>query len=232
MICASVVASTMKEALNKMKKGFPLADLLEIRVDHIRDLDLETLLKAKKGGLLVTNRSRKEGGAFAGTEPERIRILIDAVSLGADYVDVEAGTDRMLMEELRRAIGHHGGRTRLIVSYHNFRRTPSLQTLQRKVDECIGCGADIVKIVTTAWAVEDNLRVLGLIPYVQKKGKKAIAFCMGEKGRISRIAAPLMGACLTFASLKKGEESAPGQLTAAAMRCILRLLQSSEDAES
>lgn len=232
MICVSVVAATMKAALNKMRKGFPLADLLEMRVDYIKDLDMEVLFRAKRGRLLVTNRSRKEGGAFAGTEQERIRVLTEAVSLGADYVDVEAGTEDALMEEVRRAIRRHGGETRLIVSYHNFRRTPSLRILQRKVDACIGCGADIVKIVTTAWAVEDNLRVLSLIPYAQKKGKKAIAFCMGEKGRISRIVSPLMGACLTFASLRQGEESAPGQLTVEEMRRVFRLLRSSKDTES
>jgi 3-dehydroquinate dehydratase type I len=96
--------------------------------------------------------------------------------------------------------------------------------LQGLVRACIRAGADIVKIVTTARSSADNLSVLSLIPYGRSKGKEMIAFCMGEAGIVSRIAAPALGAYLTFASLRRGAESAPGQIAAAPMRRILRLL--------
>jgi len=66
MICASLVAGTMETALEKMAAGFRRADLLELRIDRIADLDLPMLLKAKKGPVLVTNRRREEGEASAG----------------------------------------------------------------------------------------------------------------------------------------------------------------------
>jgi 3-dehydroquinate dehydratase type I len=92
-------------------------------------------------------------------------------------------------------------------------------------------GAHIVKICTYARAMEDNLQVLGLIPYARKKGRTIIAFCMGEKGRISRVMAPLLGSYLSYASLDKGSESAPGQLTIAEMREILRILHAVDTEE-
>jgi 3-dehydroquinate dehydratase type I len=55
-------------------------------------------------------------------------------------------------------------------------------------------------------------------------GREIIAFCMGEKGGLSRIAAPLLGSYLSYASLEKGAESAPGQFTAAEMKRILKVL--------
>ena len=50
---------------------------------------------------------------------------------------------------------------------------------------------------------------------------------MGAKGRLSRVAAPLLGSCMSYASLEDGAESAPGQLTAREMKTILGILQES-----
>jgi 3-dehydroquinate dehydratase type I len=73
--------------------------------------------------------------------------------------------------------------------------------------------------------VEDNLNILKLIGYAKKANQKIIAHCMGEKGKISRIMAPFFGAYMTFASLDKGAESAPGQLTVTEMKTLFRILR-------
>ncbi|MEJ2067337.1 MAG: type I 3-dehydroquinate dehydratase, partial [Deltaproteobacteria bacterium] len=106
--------------------------------------------------------------------------------------------------------------------------TPSDEALRKRFDACSRMGSDIVKIVTHAQAMEDNLRVLGLIPYARNKGRAIIALCMGEQGKISRVMAPLLGAYWSYASLEKGAESAPGQLTAEEMRLIYSLLGTEE----
>jgi len=67
-----------------------------------------------------------------------------------------------------------------------------------------------VKIVTYANDITDNIRIFELL----KSAKvPTISFCMGELGYISRILISKFGGFLTFASLEKGKESAPGQLT-------------------
>jgi shikimate dehydrogenase len=86
-------------------------------------------------------------------------------------------------------------------------------------------GAAVVKIVTFAKSAEDNLKVLGMIPYAQKHSQKIIAMCMGAEGRISRVVAPFLGAYLSFAALAPGAQSAPGQLTVRQMRQINNLVK-------
>ena len=172
----------------------------------------------------VANAIHVWGMASQAAEKERIALLEEAVQLGADGVDVELDTAAGLRKRLCRVIRKHGNHTALIISHHDFTGTPSGRVLQGFVRACIRADADIVKIVTMARLPADNLNVLALIPYGRSKGREMIAFCMGEEGTISRIAAPFLGAYLTFASLKRGAESAPGQIAAAPMRRIFQLL--------
>ena len=85
-------------------------------------------------------------------------------------------------------------------------------------------GADIIKIVTHANTMTDNLRVLNLIPKAHERGIKIIAFCMGPFWIISRIFSHLMGGYMTFAALEGGEESADGQIPVMEMKKILETL--------
>jgi 3-dehydroquinate dehydratase type I len=224
-ICIPITASTTSEALRKMKQGFGLADILELRIDGIRKCNLEKLLAGGKGELIVTNRVKVEGGGFSGTERERVSLLKKAVSLESTYVDLEIRTDEALRDELKKEIGTRQGHTRLILSYHNFEKTPGLTSLRKKMEEGRRAGADIIKIVSFAGRMEDNLKVLALIPYARKRGLEIITFCMGASGKISRIMAPLLGSYLTYAALCKGEESAPGQMTVGEMKKGIRLFQ-------
>ena len=82
----------------------------------------------------------------------------------------------------------------------------------------------MVKIVCWARTLEDNLKVLSLLAYAREKRQAIVTFCMGEKGRMSRIFAPLMGAAWTYASLNRKRASAPGQLTIFEMREIWKNL--------
>ncbi len=224
-ICIPITAPSVESALARMEVARPLADLIEIRIDRIPGVNLARLLAAGKEKILVTNRRREEGGGFGGTEKERIALLQEAVELGAGYVDVEASTGESGIRSLKRKIAAAGGATKLIVSHHNLDGTPGVQALRRVFGGCASPGADIVKIVTLARKAEDNLRVLGLIPYARRRGVQIAAFCMGEQGRISRVAAPLLGSCLTYASLEQGGESAPGQMTVGEMKRILKSLE-------
>jgi len=226
VLCIPICAHTTEAALAQMEQAYPLADCLELRIDQIRNCNLEQLMQRRQPGkrILVTNRSKHEGGGFRGSERERIALLQEAVALGADLVDIEARTAKPLLKELKAEIEKQGSRTQLIISSHDLKVTPSASALQKRFDACSTIGADIVKICTYARKMDDNLRVLGLIPYARKRGKEIIAFCMGEKGRISRVIAPLLGSYLSYASLDKGAESAPGQLTIAEMKEIQEIL--------
>jgi 3-dehydroquinate dehydratase type I len=84
---------------------------------------------------------------------------------------------------------------------------------------------DIVKIVTFARSWEDNFSILSLISHARKRNQEIVAFCMGQKGKMSRIFSPLMGAAWTYASINRGKTSAPGQLTVEEMREVWEKLR-------
>lgn len=225
MICIPVAANNMKEAKDRLARAISLADLVELRIDFIDNPSLEKLLKNRVEKFIVTNRRKEEGGAFQGSERDRIKYLLEAVALGAGYVDIEAATDEALMGELFARVEKFGRRTKIIVSHHDLSGTPPVHKLRKKWAECCSMGGDLVKIITTARRVEDNLALLGLIPYSLRRGRPIIAFCMGEEGRISRIMAPMIGASICFASLEEGHESASGQWTVEEMNKIFGILE-------
>jgi 3-dehydroquinate dehydratase type I len=198
--------------------------IIELRIDSIPRINLKKLMAQKKGEILITNRSQKEGGFFRESEQERVALLLEAVTLGADYVDLEMGTEASLIRKLRKHIDTSGAGTQLILSYHNQETTPGFEGLKKKLEEGRKAGADIIKIVSLAGEMADNLEMLRLIPYARNKGLKVIAFCMGEKGKISRIMAPWLGSYLTYAAWAKGMEAAPGQMTIKELKQVFRIV--------
>jgi 3-dehydroquinate dehydratase type I len=220
MFCIPILAKTTDQALEKMARAESLADVMEIRLDVMEVFDLGEIVRAASKPVIITYRSRKDGGQGAVDYGTRIRYLSRAIEVGADFVDVEYS----LPLEYRQEIFKRRDTSRLIVSTHLSRGTPPEEELQEILKRLAATGADIIKIVTRANAPADNLRVLGLIPLGQGLGLKIIAFCMGSVGRISRIACLPMGGYLTFASLDRGEESADGQMPVREMKKILGIL--------
>lgn len=96
----------------------------------------------------------------------------------------------------------------VIISYHNYERTPELDVLEDIVNQCYAQGADLAKIATHVNVNRDNSKILSLY----KAPGRLVAIGMGDLGRISRIVAPFLGAEFTYASLSDSESTAPGQI--------------------
>lgn len=229
MICVPIAAARTEEAVEKMRRASPLTDVIELRIDRIPGADLKRLLAARSNPVIVTNRSRQEGGGFTGTEEERVELLREAVRLGADYVDIEAAADPVLKKGLKETL--IGSSAQLIVSWHDFSGTPPAEFLRAKLSACMADTPAIVKIVTHAAVTADCLRLLELIPYARQRNQAIIAFCMGKPGKISRIMAPMLGSAISYASLEAEEASAPGQLTIRQMREICRMMHEGQGDE-
>lgn len=222
MFCISILSQNTEEALEKIAGAEQLADILEIRLDVMESFDLGKIVSAASKPVIVTYRSKKEAGRGSADYRTRVRYLLKAAEVGADFVDVEFS----MPLEFRKNLSQRGNTCQLIVSTHLLNGTPSREDLEEIFRKMAATGADIVKIVTQARTPQDNLRVLGLISLAKNLGIKIIAFCMGPMGRISRIASPLMGGYLTFASLETGEESASGQIPIREMKKILDIILS------
>ncbi len=153
------------------------------------------------------------------TELERTIQLSAAIRAGATYVDIEyeaeAGYRQALIDLARQY------QCKVIISYHHFELTPDDITLSEIIENSRTMGADRVKLAVTAQSDADCARVMAL--YAQYD--HLIAFAMGETGKITRIAAPLLGADFTFASIDEAHLTAPGQLTASQMEVIYRILE-------
>jgi 3-dehydroquinate dehydratase-1 len=113
---------------------------------------------------------------------------------------------------------------KLIVSYHNYEKTPSKNELETIIEKCFGDGADIAKVACQVNSEAEAARILSLYDYNRDnfKRKKIVVLGMGEKGKIIRLVAPLLGAPFTFAALSAGKETAPGQLDRQTLQDILR----------
>jgi|TARA_B100001964_G_scaffold244798_1_gene327985 3-dehydroquinate dehydratase/shikimate dehydrogenase len=217
-ICIPITAKTVEKAIEDLKEAEKIVDLVELRIDYIKNIDnekLEKLIQSKKNKIIVTCRSKSLGSNFKGNEKERIDLLKKAVELDADLIDIELESGNGTIKGLIK----NKNKTRIIVSHHNSKETPKLEELNDKYSEIKKLNPDIVKIVTNAKSVNDNFKIFRLL-----KGKNdLIAFCMELRGHISRILAPKYGSLVTFASSGNEKESAPGQITIDEMKNVYNI---------
>jgi 3-dehydroquinate dehydratase-1 len=214
-ICTSIAAESpqlMKEmALDAFSKG---SDFVEIRFDFLKPDDMAAGIASAsefKGKAVFTVRSSTQGGKFAGSELERISWLRRMASENPMLVDVELET---LRENDDLADFLENQRTAVLVSWHDFKSTPSANELADLLSE-MRVYSNYVKIVATAKHTDDALRLLDL--YEGTLGLNAIIFAMGAEGIISRVLCTIVGnAPFTYASLDNAV--APGQLTVNTMR--------------
>jgi 3-dehydroquinate dehydratase type I len=222
-ICVPVVEATVNRARGKYQRAARKGLWTEIRLDYLEEPtpDLQKLFRGLPGPVIATNRAATEGGRWTGTEADRLALLAEALNLGVTCLDLELATD----VGFRREVWERRGKTRLILSWHDFAGTPDTARLEAVLEEMLAAEADIVKLVTLAREPADNVRMLSLIPRARARGKEIIAFCMGPVGKWSRVAAPLLGSWLTFAPFSKQGASAPGQLTVNDLKRVWRTLK-------
>jgi shikimate dehydrogenase/3-dehydroquinate dehydratase type I len=240
MICIPITAGKKKEALHAIERSCQLADFIELRMDLIEDGSLAELISTARDNsslikIIVTCRKKEEAALTGGkagiksagkkTIDRKIALLKEAIELGADFVDIELAEGPAAIKELQSFCAKHRGKTKIIISYHNLKETPALTKLKEIFHQCAKTKPAIVKIVTFAKTVEDNLVIFSLISYARKHSPKFISLCMGDKGRISRAIAPLLGNYLSFATLGREGQSAPGQFTVYEMKQINELFK-------
>jgi 3-dehydroquinate dehydratase / shikimate dehydrogenase len=176
------------------------AKLVELRLDYINgQINLKRLTAERPCPVIITIRRDVDGGKWRGSEQERQMILRQAIVDGVDYVDLE--------EDVAKTIRRYG-KTKRIVSYHDFRQTP--EDLSAIYARLAALDADVVKLATMANSPHDNLRMMQL---VQSAKTPTIGICMGDLGTPSRILCRRFGSPFTYASFHHERLLAPGQLS-------------------
>ena len=147
-------------------------------------------------------------------------MLSEAIEAGASYVDLELDSPDTFLQPMLELAGKSS--CDAILSHHDFDATPEKGELEDILDSCYDRGGDVAKIATRVDSREEALRLLSLYGL---SGRKVI-LGMGDEGRITRVAAPLLGGEFTFAAPGRGGETAPGQLDFEQLQTIYSLLGS------
>jgi 3-dehydroquinate dehydratase-1 len=232
VICIPVMGEDKEAVLAETRRVLALgAVMIEWRIDYlkpeptfarIRDI-LEELAKlCKQSILLVTLRTRRQGGLAAVAEPDLSRLYRQIAELHlADLLDVEffeVEQPRRLLREL------HGEGARIITSHHDFHQTPESGILKMLLEQMEDGGADIVKLAVMPQTAEDVLRLLQVTWAFTREypGVPAASMAMGSLGVISRLSGEVFGSCLTFGTM--GKSSAPGQIKEEELRQVLDII--------
>lgn len=179
---------------------------VEIRADLLKSPEfalrlVERLCEAVP--ILFTARLKEQGGAYGGTETDRVRLYNDAVAAGAVLIDVEWGSDAAV--ELTKA------GLPVIISQHDFGGMIDRSALAALTEEAATLGPRAIKVVPTATSPIDGVRMLEWVSEAPSDGPRRIGFAMGELGTFSRILSLAWGAPFTYASF--GGAVAPGQVS-------------------
>ena len=213
-LCVTVTAATTAE-LRQLRDAVTDADLVELRLDSVHDPDVAAALAGRRRPVIVTCRPTWEGGGFTGSEEERKHILTEALSLGAEYVDVEwrAHFDDLIVQA--------GGR-RIVLSTHDYHSVPT--DLAARVQAMRSTGAEVVKIAAAPASLSECIPLLDLgtaeaVPSVRSdahSGKDGglVVIGMGDYGIATRVLAARFGSIWTYAGALReiGQLSAPALL--------------------
>jgi 3-dehydroquinate dehydratase/shikimate dehydrogenase len=201
MICVSIGrgrhALMIAEQRHLVEQG---AKLIELRVDYINGtVNVRRLLTDRPCPVVIACRRRHDGGMYSGSEDARLVLLRTAIAEGVDYVDLE--------EDIAAWIPRFG-KTKRIVSFHDFHKTPEdLESIHQRLCKL---DPDIVKVCTLANHPSDNLRMLRL---VQQSKVPTVGLCMGDIGTPTRLLCGKFGSPLTYATFHEERALAPGQLS-------------------
>ena len=151
LLCATVTATSMAE-LRRRRDQVAGADLVELRLDGIGDLDVSAALEGRRLPVIVTCRPTWQGGRHDGDEAARVAVLERAWDLGAEWVDVEDGAADAFVARVR-------GR-RIVRSYHDFDGVPA--DLEARFRHLLASGAEVVKLAVMAHRLADVVTLRGL----------------------------------------------------------------------
>lgn len=237
-ICVPIVSVTREEILEDARRVLELpADIVEWRADWYEDVgDVAEVLKTARElreclgdvPLLFTFRTAKEGGEKSLETEEYVALNRAVAESGlADMLDVELFTGD---EEVASLIeSAHRYQVKVIVSSHDFRKTPSRETMLGRMRKMQELGADIPKIAVMPQIKNDVLALLAATIEMSEQYARGpiITMSMSGIGVISRLAGETFGSAVTYGSA--GKQSAPGQVAVEDLSGIVNLIHGCQE---
>lgn len=219
--CLPLISGTEMGLFEEIEKtGTGQFDFLEWRRDYFRPGEVLTFdeetrilgeLKKRCGncGIIYTYRSHCEGGACETANGVRLEAL-DFVKTLVDYVDVELESESSFLKGVKEILINTD--CGLILSHHNFNKTPRGKDIEKIYDAMENQGADVLKLAVNPYSEGDVRQIIcASLKKNESTSKPIIAIAMGTLGCITRIAPDLCGGSLTYVT--GSGKTAPGQLT-------------------
>lgn len=217
---AQVIANTADADLAEFR-----IDLLSFANDTKQVIALGHELKKILGNtpMIATIRTKNEGG----------QLEISDVDYGKtyqaylknpfmDWLDVEMFRDQKVVSEIVQKA--HQKKVLIVMSNHDFQKTPSQDEIEKRLLKQDQMGADILKIAVMPKSKQDVFTLMNATLKVsQQTTKPLLTMSMGQLGTISRVATANMGGSYSFGMI--GQASAPGQIDVTKLKQILQTVQ-------
>ncbi len=234
-ICVPLVGSTKKEIIEQcMRANESAAEIIEWRVDYFDDVaDLEkvydvvaVLREMTDKLLLFTFRTKEEGGEQSISLTAYQNLYTNIAYLGlVDLMDVELSVAQFLGRDFINDLKNAA--VKIIMSSHDFEKTPADGELVYRVNVMNQFGADIGKLAVMPHNLQDVLRVMGIPQKVRVFNQLPLAvMAMGDLGKVTRVSGEIIDSVFTFGSLNQA--SAPGQIPVEQLAQILDALHVTE----
>jgi len=213
LICTPIAADNFDSYLNLLQSAKNMgSDIAEFRIDYFKNITAEVLNKVISESelpLIVTNRNREDGGMFSSGEEVRLELLETAIESKPSFVDIEVAIDREKRDNIiqKARINDVG----IICSYHDFRHTPTPNEIFEIYSDINETGANVAKMVFTPVTDKDIRNILSVTERFSNNEMLFTIFGMRQKGQITRMLTPLLGACLTYCSLYNNPNNNLGQ---------------------
>lgn len=219
-ICVALGFSTPAELARAAEREYKDGNtFLEFRLDYLPDpfsgieVLQHLLANYPDAYVLATCRLKQNHGNFSGSVEKQFSVLGEAAKHGATAIDLEIET----AENVKPALASLHESVPVVVSYHNFESTPALGPVLRRLQHV---PAEAYKVATTARKPADNLRLIQFAK--EHRDIPLIALAMSNVGVPTRVLGPSLGCLYTYAAPSDQDGTAPGQVSARAMRTLFR----------
>lgn len=229
-----ITAKTKEQAIAQAKviAANQDADLVEFRIDLLdfaadskQVISLGHELKKILGDkpMIATIRTHNEGGKLTISDADYGKTYQAYLTQPfMDMLDVEMFRDQQVVKNTVKLA--HDKKVLIVMSNHDFQKTPSEDEIVKRLLKQDELGADILKIAVMPQSKQDVFTLMNATLKVSQQSKKPLlTMSMGKLGTISRIATANMGGSFSFGMI--GEASAPGQIDVTQLKQFLKTVQ-------
>jgi len=221
-VCVAVVGEDPSNIIDRAESLVRDNPFMEFRLDYLSN-PVAGLPKLKhfldlhpEATVIATCRRAVNGGKFKGSAAAQLEVLTKAAAAGFQLVDIEIQSAEILKSGELATLKDRVG---VILSFHDFKAT---KRLEETFADLKAYPADFYKVVSTATMLHDNVQMMKFLQ-AHSAQYEMVGLCMGEQGIISRVLGVRAGSIFIFAAATRGEETAPGQVTAGELRDTYRI---------